>query len=70
MQVLMDTSDRKETLAAIKAHVSQHKNRKVMLCPQRKIRLSDFARDVVDGIIWDGVKEHKVHPRVLYKMSA
>ena len=53
----------------MKAHVSKHKNHKQMLCPQRQLRLSDFARDVVDGIIWDGVKEHKVHPRALSKMQ-
>ena len=40
-----------------------------MLCPQRVLRLSDFARDVIDGIIWQDIKERKVHPRVLYKMS-
>ena len=65
MQVLMDESDRKEITEALKAHVAKQQNAKVMLCPQRQLRLSDFARDVVDGIIWDNIKEQKVHPRVL-----
>ena len=69
MQVLMDTSDRKEMKEAIKNAVSKLTNRKAMLCPQRVLRLSDFAKDVVDGIIWADIKERKVHPRVLYKMS-
>ena len=66
----MDTSERKEIADAIKAHVSKQQNRKAMLCPQRELHLSDFARDIVDGMIWDHVKEHKVHPRVLFKMEA
>ena len=33
LQVQMDTSDRKEMIDAIKAHVSKHSNRKFMLCP-------------------------------------
>lgn len=33
------------------------------------MRISDFARDIVDGIIWDDIKDHKVHPRVLFKMK-
>lgn len=40
-----------------------------MFCPQKELRLSDFARDLVDGIIWDNIKEEKVHPRVLCKMQ-
>ena len=69
LSVLMDTSENKEIVEAIKAHVSKQQNRKVMLCPNRLLRMSDFARDVVDGIIWDEVRERKVHPRVLIKMS-
>lgn len=40
-----------------------------MLCPHKKLRMNEFSRDIVNGIIWDEVKEKKTHPSVLYKMG-
>lgn len=40
-----------------------------MLCPAKEIRMNDFARDIVNGIIWDDIREHKVHPKVLFKLK-
>lgn len=65
----MDTSEQNEIHDAMKAHVSKRNNPKAMLCPDKVLRLSDFARDIVDGIIWDDVKSGKVHPKVLFKMK-
>ena len=40
-----------------------------MLCPQKILRLNEFSRDIINGIIWDEVKERKVHPKVLFRMN-
>ena len=69
MQILMDTSDRNETKKALKSHISKQMNKKSMLSPQKILRLNQFSRDIVNGIIWDEVKEHKVHPQVLFRMD-
>jgi len=40
-----------------------------MLCPQKVLRMNEFSRDIVNGIIWDEVRERKTHPGVLFKMG-
>ena len=54
---------------ASKQYVSKQNNSKTMFCPQKQIRMSEFARNIVNGLIWDDIKEEKVHPKVLYKMG-
>ena len=65
----MDTCARTETKIAAKAHISKHKNKKIMLCPQKALRMDEFARDIVNGIIWDEVRERKVNSKALMKMG-
>lgn len=65
----MDTSENKEIKEAIKMHVTKQTNKKSMFCPSKQLRMSDFARDIVNGIIWDDIKEEKVHPKVLFKIN-
>ena len=65
----MDTCERHETKAASEAHVSKQVNKKSMLCPQKVLRMNEFARDVVNGIIWDEIKQKKVSPAVLFAMK-
>ena len=31
--------------------------------------MDEFARDIVNGIIWDGVRTGKVHTKALFKMG-
>ena len=31
--------------------------------------MNEFARDILNGIIWDDVRSKKVHPKVLFKMG-
>lgn len=69
MSILMDTSEHKELKEAIKMHVSKQTNKKSMFCPSKQLRMSQFARDIVNGIIWDDIKEEKVHPKVLFKIN-
>ena len=69
MQILMDTSDRHETKKALQNHITKQLNKKSMLSPQKVLRMNDFSRDIVNGIIWDEVKERKVHPKVLFRMG-
>jgi hypothetical protein len=40
-----------------------------MLCPQKVLRMNEFSRDIINGIIWDQIKEKKTHPAVLFKMG-
>ena len=69
MQILMDTSEKDETKKALQNHISKQTNKKSMLCPQKVLRLNEFSRDIINGIIWDEVREKKVHPNVLSKMG-
>ena len=69
MQVLMDTSERNETVKAMKQHVTKTTNKKSMLCPHKVLRMNDFSRDIINGIIWDDIRNRKVHPKVLVKMG-
>ena len=69
MQILMDTSDRNETRKALQSHISKQTNKKSMLCPQKQLRLNEFSRDIINGIVWDEVRERKVHPKVLFRMG-
>ena len=32
--------------------------------------MNEFARDILNGIIWDEIKNRKVHPNALFKMGA
>ena len=68
-QILMDTSDRNETKQAMMSHITKQTNQKSMLCPQKVLRLNEFSRDIINGIIWDEVRERKIHPKVLFKMG-
>ena len=65
----MDTSERNETVKAMKQHVSKQTNKKSMLCPHKVLRINEFSRDIINGIIWDEVRDKKVHPKVLFKMG-
>ena len=69
MQILMDTCARTEHKSAAKSHISKQKNKKMMLCPQKVLRMNEFARDIVNGIIWDEVRARKVHSKALFKMG-
>ena len=69
LQILMDTSDSKEMKDAMKLHITMAQNEKLMYCPQRVIKMNDFARDIVHGIVWDHIREKKVHPKVLFTMG-
>ena len=40
-----------------------------MLCPHKVLRINEFSRDIINGIIWDEVRDKKVHPKVLFKMG-
>ena len=40
-----------------------------MLCPQKVLRMNEFSRDIINGIIWDQIKEKKTHPTVLFKIG-
>ena len=40
-----------------------------MLCPDKVLRINEFSRDIINGIIWDDVRDRKVHPNVLFKMG-
>ena len=33
-----------------------------MLCPDKVLRINEFSRDIINGIIWDDVRDRKVHP--------
>lgn len=69
MQILMDTSDRNETKKALQSIITKQTNKKSMLCPQKVLRMNEFSRDIVNGIIWDEIRERKIHPKVLFKMG-
>lgn len=69
MEILMDESARMVSKDASKQHMSKQKNNKAMLCPQKVLRMDEFARDIVNGIIWDGVKQKKVNPQAIFKMG-
>lgn len=65
----MDDCAKTENMAAAKIHISKQKNKKNMLCPQKVLRMDEFARDIVNGIIWDEVRSGKVHTKALFKMG-
>ena len=67
---MMDTSERQLTEQAIQEHISKLTNKKSMLCPQKILRMNEFARDILNGIIWDEIRSRKVHPNALFKMGA
>ena len=41
----------------------------MMLCPQKVLRMDEFARDIVNGIIWDEVRDRKIATKALFKMG-
>ena len=51
------------------SHITKQTNKKSMLCPQKVLRLNEFSRDIINGIIWDEVRERKIHPKVLFRMG-
>ena len=70
IMIMMDTSERQLTEQAIQEHISKLTNKKSMLCPQKILRMNEFARDILNGIIWDDIRSRKVHPNALFKMGA
>ena len=62
LQIIMDSSERQDIDDAIKNYISKQNNSKTMYCPHKHLQISEFARDIVNGMIWDDIKDEKVHP--------